>query len=94
MKMKNNKHIQSFNEHQENLNISDVSESKLNIEEVKKDIETKWSNSGRKCKLVDFYEDQISNYEDRMKKSDYEMLRDMIIFDWGDLDNDIVPEYI
>ena len=27
--MKNNKHIQSFNEHQENLNISDVSESKL-----------------------------------------------------------------
>ena len=24
MKMKNNKHIQSFNEHQENLNISDV----------------------------------------------------------------------
>jgi hypothetical protein len=27
--MKNNKHIQSFNEHQENLNISNVSESKL-----------------------------------------------------------------
>jgi hypothetical protein len=26
--MKNKKHIQSFNEHQENLNISDVSESK------------------------------------------------------------------
>jgi hypothetical protein len=25
--MKNNKHIQSFNEHQENLNISDVSDS-------------------------------------------------------------------
>jgi hypothetical protein len=25
--MKDNKHIQSFNEHQENLNISDVSES-------------------------------------------------------------------
>jgi len=26
--MKDNKHIKSFNEHQENLNISDVSESK------------------------------------------------------------------
>jgi len=26
--MENNKHIQKFNEHQENLNISDVSESK------------------------------------------------------------------
>jgi len=25
--MKDNKHIQSFNEHQENLNISDVSDS-------------------------------------------------------------------
>jgi hypothetical protein len=29
--MKDNKHIQSFNEHQENLNISDVSDSELNI---------------------------------------------------------------
>ena len=28
--MKGKRHIQSFNEHQENLNISDVSESKLN----------------------------------------------------------------
>ena len=27
--MKNNKHIQSFNEHQENLNISDVSHRNL-----------------------------------------------------------------
>ena len=27
--MKNNKHIQSFNEHQENLNISDVMNSKI-----------------------------------------------------------------
>ena len=30
--MKNNKHIQSFNEHQENLNISDVMKS-LSVEE-------------------------------------------------------------
>jgi hypothetical protein len=28
--MKDNKHIQSFNEHQENLNISDVRSSKIN----------------------------------------------------------------
>jgi hypothetical protein len=28
--VKDNKHIQSFNEHQENLNISDVINSKLN----------------------------------------------------------------
>ena len=28
--MRNNKHIQSFNEHQENLNISDVSDSSKN----------------------------------------------------------------
>ena len=31
--MKNNKHIQSFNEHQENLNISDVSNSVFSITE-------------------------------------------------------------
>ena len=30
--MKDNKHIQSFNEHQENLNISDVSESKYLVD--------------------------------------------------------------
>jgi rubrerythrin len=30
--MKNNKHIQSFNKHQENLNISDVSESKKSFD--------------------------------------------------------------
>lgn len=30
--MKDNKHIQSFNEHQENLNISDVSESKKSFD--------------------------------------------------------------
>jgi hypothetical protein len=33
--MKGNKHIQSFNEHQENLNISDVSDSDL-ITQIKK----------------------------------------------------------
>jgi hypothetical protein len=32
--MENNKHIQSFSEHQENLNISDVSESLKTDEEI------------------------------------------------------------
>jgi hypothetical protein len=32
--MKDNKHIQSFNEHQENLNISDVSESNSTKDKV------------------------------------------------------------
>lgn len=32
--MKNNKHIQKFNEHQENLNISDVSDSKILYEDT------------------------------------------------------------
>ena len=32
--MKDNKHIKSFNEHQENLNISDVSDSSIDITEV------------------------------------------------------------
>ena len=33
--MKDNKHIQSFNEHQENLNISDVSDSETKIIQIK-----------------------------------------------------------
>jgi len=32
--MKSNKHIQSFNEHQENLNISDVSDNKIIVGEI------------------------------------------------------------
>tara|TARA_R110000868_G_scaffold224034_2_gene475898 strand:+ start:499 stop:786 length:288 start_codon:yes stop_codon:yes gene_type:complete len=33
--MKDKKHIQSFNEHQENLNISDVSDSETKIIQIK-----------------------------------------------------------
>jgi len=33
--MKDNKHIQSFNEHKENLNISDVSDSQAKIIQIK-----------------------------------------------------------
>ncbi len=32
------KHIQSFNEHQENLNISDVSRSRLSIQDMLREI--------------------------------------------------------
>jgi hypothetical protein len=40
--MKGNKHIQSFNEHQENLNISDVSDSNYTpIKDLEYDIETR-----------------------------------------------------
>ncbi len=66
----------------------------LNIDDVKREIEIKWDRLGRKSKLVDFYEYEISNYKDKIKKSKYEMLRDMIIFDWGDLGNNILPEYV
>ncbi len=41
--MRNNKHIQSFNEHQENLNISDVSDSKDSRKELIKKI---WDLAG------------------------------------------------
>jgi len=46
--MKDNKHIQSFNEHQENLNISDVSDSQ------NKKLPTK---SGWYWVLIDGYDD-------------------------------------
>lgn len=36
--MKGKGHIQSFNEHQENLNISDVSRSRLSIQDMLKEI--------------------------------------------------------
>jgi hypothetical protein len=50
--MKDNKHIQSFNEHQENLNISDVIESIFSLfedrfnelNEVKKKDKDKWNH--------------------------------------------------
>ena len=55
--MKDNKHIQSFREHQENLNISDVSES---IEET---IEI----GGRKYKKILSSLSEIANIQDKIK---------------------------
>lgn len=69
-------------------------ESKMDIEDVKREIEIEWDRLGRKSKLVDFYEEEISGYQDKMKKTEYETLRDMIIFDWSDSGNDISPEYV
>ena len=37
--MKSKRHIQSFNEHGENLNISDVSESLVNLKKLKNIVE-------------------------------------------------------
>ena len=55
--MKGNKHIKSFNEHQENLNISDVSES---IEET---IEI----GGRKYKKILSSLSEIAKMQDKIK---------------------------
>jgi hypothetical protein len=41
--MKDNKHIQKFNEHQENLNISDVMYSELR-EKIRNIIASDWAN--------------------------------------------------
>lgn len=53
--MKNKKHIQSFNEHQENLNISDVMNSLL------KDLETQLKDSKS---MSMSYDDRESVYRD------------------------------
>lgn len=47
--MKDNKHIQSFNEHQENLNISDVS-GRYSLDEAKKFALEKFNSDKMKSK--------------------------------------------
>lgn len=70
MNMKDNKHIQSFNEHQENLNISDVSHSfndmkqKVNttLEFKEKQLQEVLKQIGfetKKLKLKDLYKNEI-----------------------------------
>ena len=46
--MEDNKHIQSFNEHQENLNISDVRSSKKSINEDIYDLFIEFEKSRKK----------------------------------------------
>lgn len=55
--MKDNKHIQSFNEHQENLNISDVSNSVFSITEEQLE------------KLIEKVKDKIIDTLDKEGKS-------------------------
>jgi hypothetical protein len=50
--MENNKHIQKFNEHQENLNISDVSDGEkiTNLIQIIEDLYINWE-----IKTIDVY---------------------------------------
>jgi hypothetical protein len=67
---------------------------KLTFDEVRERMEHLWDNQGRKVMLCDFFEEHIGDYENLMRRQDYETLKNAIIFDWGDLGNDCVPEYL
>ena len=56
--MKNNKHIQSFNEHQENLNIFDVSESEIikKIEKMAEEYAKQFDYAEDSSPQIDFIE--------------------------------------
>ncbi len=62
--MKDNKHIQSFNEHQENLNISDVSDSRLHESKSEKNIVDKFF----KIFGLDISDDGIVKVSNKMGK--------------------------
>jgi hypothetical protein len=65
--MKDNKHIQSFNEHQENLNISDVIYSKKILDD--KLIEQDFKSQIKAIQyIIDYYE--IMSLSDIIKKRD------------------------
>jgi hypothetical protein len=70
--MKYNKHIQSFNEHQENLNISDVMSSKImeNVDEIQK-------NKMEKLKeLLEMVSDVDIMYGQEQKQYFFEWMKD------------------
>lgn len=55
----------------------------MTIDEVVMDMEIRWKESGiTDSTLIDFMENIFGEYMNRMKKSDYETLRDAILFDW------------
>jgi hypothetical protein len=76
--MKDNKYIQSFNEHQENLNISDVSDSynldlpmeyekvRRKIKKYKNRTDAEWVMFKFRCKLIDL--GVITTYDTRNLK--------------------------
>jgi hypothetical protein len=64
--MKDNKHIKSFNEHQENLNISDVRSSKLSFDEYVGDIVDELNKrfdltTKEIDEVIDWYRDDIED---------------------------------
>ena len=75
MKMKNNKHIQSFNEHQENLNISDVSESFL-TQDLSKEIDF---FSDQKDAMIDTV---LMLFEDKLNENDLQSLKKSLERTW------------
>lgn len=55
----------------------------MTIDEVVMDMEIRWKESGiTDSTLIDFMENIFGEYMNRMKKRDYETLRDAILFDW------------
>ena len=74
--MKDNKHIQSFNEHQENLNISDVSDSDFLLstiaDRIRNNVEIIEYADGREPELnieecIKIIKDDLSRYSIRKK---------------------------
>ena len=69
--MKNKKHIKSFNEVTENLNISDISDSKTTAEEILKNCKRYFIESGYRTSdtviLLDDAIDAIYNFLDKNK---------------------------
>jgi hypothetical protein len=77
--MKNNKHIQSFNEHQENLNISDVMNSKNQYNKVFEDEEALGDIYSRKAyeQVIKYLEEARNSIDDILDILDYEKYSEM-----------------
>jgi hypothetical protein len=56
--------------------------SKMSFDEAVMDMELRWRESTDGLILIDFMESVVGDYKDKMKKSDYETLRDSVLFDW------------
>jgi hypothetical protein len=86
--MKGNKHIQSFNEHQENLNISDVSRSScrfltdedyINVDNLDEDLKGEWAifrvSGGKKFYISSLYKENLNWNETKLTYSDKSTLK-------------------
>jgi hypothetical protein len=83
--MRDNKHIQSFNEHQENLNISDVRSSFINEDksQLEADVE---------LKLINFFE-SFSKYHSS-NPGNYEIDRQWVIDRFNDKETEKFINYV